>query len=122
MLVFVTLIGVCLATISRPVYERRRMMRWIEERGGRVERWYKPEPTVINSGTLTIVSTSYQRILGPEKEPEIPRWREWLGDVPVNIIMLPAGSEKSDLNRARSLFPEAEVNEAIEASEYGGVF
>jgi hypothetical protein len=34
MLVFVALIGVCLAMIARPVYERKRMMRWVEENGG----------------------------------------------------------------------------------------
>jgi hypothetical protein len=122
MLVFVALIGVCLAMIARPVYERKRMMRWVEENGGRVERWHKPEPTEIKSGSITLVITSYQRLLGPEKEPEIPPWREWLGDVPANIIMLPADSKAPDLERARSLFPEAEVDVIVEGPGPGGFF
>jgi hypothetical protein len=122
MLVFVALIGVSLALIARPVYERNRMMRWIEENGGSVERWHKPEPIEINSGSITVLITSYQRVLGPEKEPEIPAWRKWLGDVPANIIMLPADSNVSDLERARSLFPEAEVDVIVEGPGPGGFF
>jgi hypothetical protein len=122
MLVFVALTGVCLTVIARPVYERKRMMQWIEENGGRVERWHKPEPTLIHSGSITVVITSYQRILGPEKEPEIPAWRKWLGDVPVNIIMLPADSKDSDFQRARSVFPEAEVDLVVQGPGLGGFF
>jgi hypothetical protein len=122
MLVIVALIGVGLALIARPVYERKRMMRWIEENGGSVETWHKPEPIEINSGSLTIVITSYQRVLGPEKEPEIPAWRERLGDVPVNIIMLPADSNNSDFERAKSLFPEAEVDVVVEGPGSRGFF
>jgi hypothetical protein len=122
MLVIVALVGVSLAMIARPVYERKGMMRWIEENGGIVDRWHKPEPIELNSGSLTIVITSYQRVLGPEKEPEIPAWRERLGDVPVNIIMLPADSNNSDFERARSLFPEAEVDVFVAAPGSGGFF
>jgi hypothetical protein len=97
-------------------------MGWIEANGGNVDRWHKPEPleTTTDAG-LVLVTISYLRVLGPEEEPEIPRWREWLGDVPVNILMLPIGSSETDLEHAKSLFPEAEVLVAEPVSP-GGVF
>jgi hypothetical protein len=122
LLLVVALIGVGLGLIVRPVVERRRFMSWVEQNGGHIDRWVKPEPdiTVINGG-LTIISTSYQRILGPERDPEIPDWRKWLGDVAVNIVMLPVDSKNSDVEAAKLLFPEAEV-QVMQEPGPGGVF
>lgn len=39
--------------------------------------------------------------------PAVPFWRRWLGDAPVQSVMLPHGSSEADLIRAQSLFPEA---------------
>jgi hypothetical protein len=122
MLALVTLAGVCLAIIASPVYERKRMMRWVVENGGYVDFFQKPEPLFTDCGGLVLIIDSYQRVLGPEKEPEIPNWRKWLGDVPANIIMLPAESRQSELERARSLFPEAEVDVVVEGPGNGGIF
>src|SRR5262245_15486323 len=105
LLVLVALIGACLALIARPVIERRRFTSWIEQNGGSVERWFKPEPIVTELAGGLMITRSYQRILGPQNEPEIPRWRELLGDVPLNIVMLPVTSKESDVEAAKSLFP-----------------
>ncbi len=49
--------------------------------------------------------------LGPHAKPPptIPFWRYWLGDEPYHEIVVPYGASKSDYQRARQLFPEAEI-------------
>ena len=75
-----------------------------------MDRWHKPEPLVTEVGDLRIITDHYQRVFGPEQEPAIPRWRERLGDVAVNRVLLPRGSTETDLQRARAMFPEASVD------------
>jgi hypothetical protein len=40
---------------------------------------------------------------------EIPIWRRWLGDEAIQIVAMPAGSERSECARATAIFPEASV-------------
>jgi hypothetical protein len=87
------------------VVRRGVLLRWVENHDGIVDRWERPQPIAIGP----FLYHSYQRVLGPEEEPEIPRWREWLGDVPVNRVVLPVGTSEFELARFRALFPEAEV-------------
>jgi hypothetical protein len=113
--VLVAAIAICLGWIARDVVQRKRLLSWVEENGGYVDLWHKPEPFVIDTGGIRIIKEDYQRVLGPEEEPAIPRWREWLGDVAVNRVLLPKGSTETDLERAKAMFREADVEILPEA-------
>jgi hypothetical protein len=102
------------------VSERQQFLRWVEESDGYAERWSKPAPLVIEVGDLRIITDSYQRVLGPQEEPTIPRWKERLGDRAVNRISLPRDAGETDLERARAMFPEAEVELAPKPTSGGG--
>lgn len=103
----ITLIAVISACPLNRIQQRRFESRWIEQNGGSVEVFVRPEPITVAPG---MYYQSYQRVLGPEIEPEIPKWRRWLGDETYNQIYLPPGNSQSDLERARRLFPEAAVD------------
>ena len=50
--------------------------------------------------------------IGPyfnQEPPTIPFWRYWMGDEPYHAVDVPYGAPKSDYQRARRLFPEAEL-------------
>jgi hypothetical protein len=109
--------------VSLPLYpiQRRRLERiWIEQHGGTVDVFVRPLPIVdLDSG---LYYQSYQRLMGPEIEPEIPKWRRWLGDEAYNQINLPAGSSGADLERTKRLFPEARVDITPHVTPGGGFF
>ena len=100
------------------IHQRRAMRESIVQRGGAVEVFSRPEPLEIFPG---ILHSSYQRVLGPEEEPEIPRWRRWLGDESINQVMMPVGSSKAEVARAKWLFPESAVD-VFERTSGGGMF
>jgi hypothetical protein len=113
--VAVTVIGVWLGWQFNFVNERRAMRAWIVDHGGFVDIFTRPDTT----GSLAIIH--YSRLMGPDEEPEIPQWRRWLGDEAVNQVMMPAESSAADINRAKHLFPEGEVD-VIEVGSGRGVF
>ncbi len=105
--VVVTVFGVWLGYEFNVVHQRNAMRKSVVKRGGYVDVFTRPAPTKMGPFLL---SFGYMRVLGPEEEPEIPRWRRWFGDEAVNRIMLPSGSSDADLERARALFPEGTVD------------
>ncbi len=102
-----------------------RMMTWVESHGGMVETYQPPAP--IQPTPITLQGSDGYQIelelhMGQQiivKERHIPRWREKLGDVPISRVWLPVGSTQSDLDRARSLFTEADVDTYVPC---GGFF
>jgi hypothetical protein len=45
----------------------------------------------------------------PPKPAEIPFWRRWLGDEPVDVISMPFAAGKEAHAKAMALFPEARL-------------
>src|SRR5690242_2872948 len=43
-------------------------------------------------------------------EEEVPLVRRWLGDEPVNFVLLPESASSSDEQRIREVFPDVVVN------------
>jgi hypothetical protein len=117
--VIVTLLAVCVAWPLRHVNRRRAERTWIEQHGGSVDVFLRPKPIEDGSG---LYIESYQRVMGPEVEPEIPRWRRWLGDESYNQIYMPQGTSQADLDRARAIFPEARVDVAPNPAAGSGFF
>ena len=109
LLVIVTVFGCWLGWQISAIHLRRSTAERIEAEGGFVEVWVKPEP-IQGNGELGLTYGGGERVLGPEREPEIPEWRRWLDDQAFNQITLPSGWTESDLVRARALFPEARVD------------
>ena len=119
--VLLTLFGIWLAWQFNLLHQRQATRRWVERNGGTVDVWVRPEPLTVSAGSLALEITSYQRVHGPEEEPEIPAWRRLLGDEAINQIMLHASATKTEEARVKRLFPEAKV-ELIEENGAGSGF
>jgi len=106
------------------IHKRHAIRKSIEEQGGTVEVFLRPEPIETVVGNLTLSYLSYQRAHGPEIEPDISKWRRWLGDEAVNQIMMPRGTSATDLQGIRAIFPECEVDvmETMETKPGSGMF
>ena len=100
------------------IHQRQALRKSIEQRGGRIDVFTRPDPIEIVPGLFW---TSYGRVQGPEEEPEIPRWRRWFGDESINQVMLPVDSSESDVAQAKRIFPESAV-EVIMQTSGGGMF
>lgn len=62
--------------------------------------------------------------VGPHSNPTptIPFWRAWMGDRPRHAIDVPYGAPKDDFDRARMLFPEAEIHRSPSPDEINRYF
>ncbi len=114
-----TWIAVGLAWLFHGVSQRRTERARIERLGGFVSTFQRPESIDLGIG---LQYSSYQRVHGPENEPEIPRWRRWLGDEAYNQIALPAGTSEAEADRMRALFPESQVEVNSAPSSGSGFF
>jgi hypothetical protein len=82
---------------------------WIENHGGRAHRsqpLLRGDPVVIDGSGLML-----ERIGGQDQhEADIPPWRRWLGDAPIDSVWLPRDCTQRQLDQIKSLFPEASVD------------
>ena len=122
--VIVTMLAVGLAWLLSDIVQRRVARAWIERRGGAVDVFALPQPIEIpfEGTSIELQYGGGQRALGPEDEPEIPRWRRWFGDVAYNRIIMPKDSSQAEIDRMKALFPEAEVEITSTEPSGGGLF
>ena len=106
--VALTVLGIGLGWLGHRVRQRSQMMQWIENNGGSVSRWQRPEPVDLGNG---IFFEHSQRVGGPEKEPEIPHWRTWWATCLSMTLCFPQGLRKKTWRILEAIFPEATVED-----------
>ncbi|MBI2825907.1 MAG: hypothetical protein HYX69_14575 [Planctomycetia bacterium] len=91
MFLLVTLFALWLAWELNFIHERQAFLAWVDRKNAEVTNaWFMVNPPRVPPAT-------------------IPFWRRWLGDTAVDTVELPPNSTAADRDRAKALFPEADV-------------
>jgi len=99
LLAAVTIFCVWLGWQMQIVRERKVLRDAIEHRGGWVDLVNQPNAY---GGSMWLV---YKDQISPV--PSVPTWRQWLGDVPIERVVLPLRASRDEWTNARRAFDEA---------------